>query len=156
MIPAPYDERPIPCLHPAILGTCRLIYHEAHDVLYGENLFPAHRIDSTNHNAVLIRRVVYRIGIYEREDGIYEREDGEDEAGKLADILGFHRSLKCLVLESRFGFIEDPSIQDLIESAASDHVSHLYDLVRGQVFMREHRRRKQGLQDVQANAFVTS
>ena len=152
MIPAPDDERHTPCLnnlHPAILGTCRLIYHEAHDVLYGENLFHVHRINSTNRNAVLIRRAIYRIRIY-------EREDGEDEAGKLADFLGFHRSLKCLVLESRFGWIEDPSIQDLIESAASDHVSHLYDLVRGQVFMREHRRRKQGLQDVQANAFVTS
>ena len=47
------DSFPRPnCLFPAILRTCRVFYNEAADVLYGENVFRAHRIDDTNDNTL--------------------------------------------------------------------------------------------------------
>jgi len=117
MIPPPQDEQHVPCpnnLHPSILGTCRLVYEEAHYVLYGENYFHAHRINKDNRNAALIRRAIYRIGSH-------EREEGEDEARKLADFMGFQRELRFIKLRIGFDLIEDPSIYDLVRQAIQDH-----------------------------------
>ncbi|KAL8745337.1 MAG: hypothetical protein Q9190_002525 [Brigantiaea leucoxantha] len=44
-------------LFPAILRTCRRVYFEAIDVLYGDNLFLAHRINERNHCTALIKRI---------------------------------------------------------------------------------------------------
>ena len=152
MNPPPQDEYHIPRpnnLSPAILGTCHLIYHESQGVLYEENLFYAHRIDSANRNAVLIRRAKYCI-------------DMEDKARELAYFLGFHQNLKHIVLGLRFDLIEDPDIQNLIELAVLDHGSlmgieigsqmesqtslkfacRLFHLERGQALVREYRREK--------------
>jgi hypothetical protein len=123
MIPPPQDEYHVPCpnnLHPSILGTCRLVYKEAHYVLYEENSFHAHRISEDNHNAALIRRAKYRIGVH-------KREEGEDEARKLADFLGFHRELRFIELDVGFDLIEDPSIYDLVCQAIQNH-RHLRDI----------------------------
>lgn len=123
MTPPPQDGYHIPCpnnLYPSILGTCRLIYQEAHYVLYGENSFRAHRINENNPNAALIRRAKYCIGLYEREDGEYE-------AKKLADFLGFQRELRFLELEIRFDLIEEPSIYELARQAIRGH-RHLTDI----------------------------
>ena len=68
-------------LFPAILCTCRLIYNEAAGVLYGENLFRAHRVDDTNDNAASIMRAKLVIGIV-------NPENGERDASKLE--FGFH------------------------------------------------------------------
>lgn len=46
------------CLFPAILRICRYI-HEAAGVLYGENVFRAHRIDDKNDNAASIKRAKF-------------------------------------------------------------------------------------------------
>jgi hypothetical protein len=123
MRPPPQDGDHVPRpnnLHPSILSTCRLIYKEAHYVLYGENYFHAHRISGDNHNAALIRRAKYRIGLH-------EREEGEDEARKLANFLGFHRELRFIELEVGFDLIEDTSIYDLIRQAIQNH-RHLMDI----------------------------
>ena len=123
MVPPPQDGDHVPCpnnLHPSILGTCRLIYEEAHYVLYGENSFYAHRISEDNHNASLIRRAKYRIGLR-------KREEGEDEARKLADFLGFQRELRFIELEVGFDLIEDPRVYDFIRQAIQDH-RHLMDI----------------------------
>lgn len=123
MIPPPQDGYHIPCpnnLHPSILGTCRLIYQEAHYVLYGENAFRAHRINENNHNAASIRRAKYHIGMH-------KREDGEDEARKLAEFLRFQRELRFIELEIRFDLIEDPSIFGLVRQAIEGHL-HLKDI----------------------------
>jgi hypothetical protein len=88
--------------------------------LYGENLFLAHRINENNHNAALIRRAKYCIGLQ-------KREDGEDEARKLAGFLGFQKDLRLLKLEFGFDLIEDPSIYDLVHQALLDH-RHLMDI----------------------------
>ena len=117
MIPPPQDEYHIPCpnnLYPSILGTCRLIYQEAHYVLYGENSFHAHRIDEDNDNAASIRRAKYCIGLH-------EREDGEDEARKLAQFLSLRKELRFLELEFGFDLLEDPSIYDLVRQAIEGH-----------------------------------
>lgn len=47
------------CLFPAILRVCRFIHNEAADVLYGENVFRAHRIDDKNDNAASIKRAKF-------------------------------------------------------------------------------------------------
>ncbi|KAH8704329.1 hypothetical protein GQ44DRAFT_782730 [Phaeosphaeriaceae sp. PMI808] len=123
MIPPPQDEYHTAYpnnLYPSILGTCRLIYQEAHYVLYGENLFLAHRINENNHNAALIRRAKYHIGLH-------KREDGEDEARKLAELLGFQRELRFIKLEFRSDLIEDPSIYNLVCQAIQGH-RHLIDI----------------------------
>lgn len=123
MISPPQEENHIPCpnnLHPSILGTCRLVYQEARYVLYGENSFHAHRINENNHNAVLIRRAKYRIGLH-------KREDGEDEARKLRGFLVFQRELRLVELEFGFDLIEDPGIYDLVCQAIHDH-RHLMDV----------------------------
>lgn len=63
------------CLFPAILRTCHLIHNEAAGVLYGENVFRAHRIDNRNDNAASIKRAKFLIGIA-------EPDDAEDDASK--------------------------------------------------------------------------
>lgn len=123
MIPPPQDEYHIPCpnnLYPSILGTRCLIYQEAHYVLYRENSFLAHRINENNHNAALIRRAKYHIGLR-------KREDGEDEARKLAELLGFQKQLRFIELELGFDLIEDPSIYDLVRQAIQGH-RHLMNI----------------------------
>lgn len=123
MIPPPQDEYHFPCpnnLYSSVLGTCRLIYQEAHYVLYGENSFLAHRINEDNPNAAVIRRAKYRIGLH-------KREDGEGEARKLAELLDFQKDLRFIELEFGFDLIEDPSIYDLVRQAVQGH-RHLMDL----------------------------
>ena len=95
------------CLFPAILCTCRLIYNEAAGVLYGENVFRAHRIDDTNDNAASIMRAKFLIGI------AYP-EDGEGDASKLPSFLENHPNLKHLVLEFGFDLLEDSKLRDLL------------------------------------------
>ncbi|KAH8726801.1 hypothetical protein GQ44DRAFT_758368 [Phaeosphaeriaceae sp. PMI808] len=117
MVPPPQDEDHIPCpnnLHPSILGTCRLIYQEAHYVLYGENAFHAHRINKANHNAALIRRAKYIIGSY-------KREDGEEQARQLVDFLVFQKELRFIELCFGFNLLEDPGIFDLARQAIRGH-----------------------------------
>lgn len=94
------------CLFPAILCTCRLIYIEAAGVLYGENVFRAHRINDTNDNAASIMRAKYLIGKV-------NPEDGEGDAYKLQSFLENHPNLEHLVLEFGFGLLEDSKIRDL-------------------------------------------
>lgn len=95
------------CLFPAILCTCRLIYNEAAGVLYGENVFRAHRVDDTNDNAASIMRAKFLIGIV-------NPEDGEGDASKLPSFLENHPNLKHLVLEFRFDLLEDSKLRDLL------------------------------------------
>jgi hypothetical protein len=117
------QDRFVYCLndmYPSILGACRLIYQEARYVLYGENVFHARRIDNNNHNAVLIRRARYHIGMH-------RREDGKDEARNLADFLVFQRELRIIELEFRFDLIEDPIIYSLVCQAIQGH-RHLIDI----------------------------
>ena len=95
------------CLFPAILCTCRLIYNEAAGVLYGENVFRAHRINDTNDNAASIMRAKFLIGIV-------NPEDGEDNASKLPSFLENHPNLKHLVLEFGFDLLEDSKLRDLL------------------------------------------
>ncbi len=97
------------CLFPAILRTCRLFYNEAADVLYGENVFRAHRINDTNPNTALILRAKFLIGIV-------DPKDGEDEASKLLSFLENHPKLEHLVLEFGFRLLEDSKIRDIITS----------------------------------------
>lgn len=97
------------CLFPAILRTCRLIYNEAAGVLYGENVFRAHRIDDMNNNAASIMRAKFLIGIV-------NPEDGEGDASKLLNFLENHPNLKHLVLEFRFNLLEDSRLRNLTSS----------------------------------------
>lgn len=103
-------------LYPSILGTCRLIYQEAHHVLYGENLFLAHRINRKNPNAALVRRARYIIGSL-------DPEDGEDQARGLAEFMNFQRELRFIELEFRFDLLEDPIIYGLARQAIEGHQS---------------------------------
>ena len=153
MAPPPHDQVHNLCpnnLFPAILRTCRLIYYESRNVLYGENLFGGHRIDSTNRNTALIRRAKYRIGGY-------NRENGEDEARQLAESLQLHPNLEYLELEFRFDLIEDSNIPNIVERAVTSQGSlmgikvrswtglnfawRLFQIVNGQALIREHRSR---------------
>ena len=104
------DDESIPrpnCLFPAILCTCRLIYNEAADVLYGENVFRAHRIDDTNNNAASIMRAKFLIGIV-------NPEDGKGDASKLLKFLENHPNLEHLVLEFGFDLLEDSKLRNII------------------------------------------
>ena len=106
------DNESIPrpnCPFPAILRTCRLIYNEAAGVLYGENVFRAHRIDDTNANAASIMHAKFVIGIV-------NPEDGEGDASKLPSFLENHPNLKHLVLEFGFNSLEDSKLRDLLSS----------------------------------------
>jgi len=102
------DSFPRPnCLFPAILRTCRVFYNEAADVLYGENVFRAHRIDDTNDNTASILRAKFLIGIV-------DPKDGEDDASKLLSFLENHSKLEHLVLEFGFNLLEDSKLRNLI------------------------------------------
>jgi hypothetical protein len=119
MKPAPDDNHHIPRpnnLFPAILGTCRLIYNEARHVLYGENLFLAHRMDLENHNLVFIQRARYDIGRY-------GREDGEAAARNLARFLDDMPSLKYIEVVFHMDLFEDPSIHGMVDQAILKHGS---------------------------------
>ena len=104
------DDEAIPlpnCLFPAILRTCRLIHNEAISVLYGENVFRAHRINDANINTASIIRAKFLIG---RSDS----EDGELDASTLRSFLENHPSLEHLVLEFGFNLLEDSKLRDYI------------------------------------------
>lgn len=98
------------CLFPAILGTCHFIKNEAMEVLYGENVFRAHRINDKSNNAASIMRAKFVIGII-------NREDGEDDASNLASFLGSHPNLRDLVLEFGFDLLEDSDLRDVVSDA---------------------------------------
>ncbi len=105
------DSFPRPnCLFPAILRTCRVFYNEAADVLYGENVFRAHRIDDTNDNAASILRAKFVIGID-------DPEDGEVDASKLLSFLENHPKLEHLVLQFGFNLLEDSKLRAIISHA---------------------------------------
>lgn len=97
------------CLFPAVLRTCRFIHDEAMDVLYGENVFRAHRIDDRNQNAHSIRRAKFVIG---EEDPEY----ADDDASKLPEFLKNHTNMEHLVLEFGFDVLEDSSLRDNIKT----------------------------------------
>lgn len=88
---------------PAILRTCKLIHSEAMTILYGENLFRAHRIDDTNRNFALIQRAKFIVGYR-------HSEDGAPDASKLALFLNTHLGLRHLELHINFDLLEDDEI----------------------------------------------
>lgn len=94
-------------LFPAVLRTCRLIHDEAMGVLYGENMFRAHRIDDRNHNSASIRRVVFFIGDGDPDDAYYD-------ASKLPEFLMNYPSIEHLVLQFGFHLLEDSKLRDNI------------------------------------------
>lgn len=85
-----HETYPLNRLFPAILSTCHLIYDEALDVLYKENVFRAHRINNSNKNAVLITQAKFVIGT---------NGHGEADALRLALFLDTHPNLKLLKLD---------------------------------------------------------
>lgn len=78
-------------LYQAILSICNLIYGEAMDVLYRENIFRAHRVKDSNSNLGLITRAKFVIGTF-------TIQDREMEASGLTKILDTHPNLKLLQL----------------------------------------------------------
>jgi hypothetical protein len=105
------DSLPCPnCLSPAILGTCHFIKNEAMNVLYGENVFRAHRIDDKNSNAASTIRAKFLIGFI-------HRDDGEADASKLTRFLDRHPNLRHLVLEFGFTLLEDSNLRDILSNA---------------------------------------
>lgn len=97
------------CLFPAVLRTCRLIHDEAMGVLYGENVFRAHRIDDRNHNTTSIRRVKFLIGEA-------DPDDADHDASMLPKFLKNHPNLEHLVLEFGFNLLEDSNLRDDIRN----------------------------------------
>lgn len=95
------------CLFPTILRTCRLIHNEAMSVLYGENVFRAHRINDANINAASIIRAKFLIGRL-------SSEDGERDASTLPSFIENHPSLEHLVLEFDYNLLEDSELRDYI------------------------------------------
>ena len=69
-------------------------------VLYGENMFRAHRIDDRNHNTASIRRVKFLIG---GEDP----DSADHDAPRLAEFLKNHTNMEHIVLEFGFNLLED-------------------------------------------------
>ncbi|MCJ1348335.1 hypothetical protein MMC31_006566 [Peltigera leucophlebia] len=98
------------CLYPAILSTCHLIYGEAMDVLYRENVFLAHRVVDSNNNAGLITRAVFVIGSC-------MFRDREMEASGLAKFLDTHPNLKFLGLRFKWDLLENSHIRDILANA---------------------------------------
>ena len=114
MVPAQDDEsfhRPN-CLFPAILRVCRFIHNEATGVLYGENVFRAHRIDEKNDNATSIKRAKFLIGFI-------SSDHAEDDASKLPRFLNHHLNLEHLVLEFGFKSLENSKLRDDISCMLS-------------------------------------
>lgn len=97
-------------LFPAILSTCHLIYGEALDVLYRENVFRAHRVNETNKMAALITHAKFQIGIS-------CIEGGEIDASGLANFLGTHPNLRLLELRFKYDLLEDSKIRDILTNA---------------------------------------
>lgn len=86
-------------------------------VLYGENVFRAHRVNESNNNAALIRRAKFTIGIN-------SMEDGEMDASGLEKFLQTHPNLKCLKLEFNGHLMEDSKIRDILSDALHSRYSH--------------------------------
>ena len=83
------------------------MFNEAMDVLYGENVFQAHRIDETNKNAALIRHAKFVIGST-------NIESGKRDCLGLAKFLDTHPKLKFLELKFSYGLLEDSNVQDIL------------------------------------------
>jgi hypothetical protein len=123
IIPPSEDESRILCrqnLQPSILGTYRLLYQEAHYVLYGENVFDAHHINNTNSNAVSIRRTRYCVNLH-------MREHGKDDARILHELLSLKKKLRHIELDIALHDIEDPDIFVLVRQVFQDH-RHLEEI----------------------------
>lgn len=103
-----YDYYPPNCLFPAILSTCHLIYGEAMDVLYKENVFRAHRVNDSNNNAALITRAKFVIGA---------NECGVVDALSLAPFLDTHPNLKLLRLSFHNGYLQDSAALKVVSEA---------------------------------------
>jgi hypothetical protein len=101
--------RHLNCLFPTILSTFQLIYNEAMGVLYGENVFRAHRTDDTNNNTALIICAKFLVGIR-------GCEHGEGGALNLESFLS-HPNLKLLVLEFRFALLENSKLRGILSKA---------------------------------------
>lgn len=97
-------------LLPAVLSVCHFMYSEAIDVLYGENVFQAHRIDETNKNAALVMRAQFLIGIN-------NIKSGESDASDLAKFLDNHPKLKLLELYFARGLLEESKIIEVLSNA---------------------------------------
>lgn len=95
-------------LFPSVLSVCHLMHREAIDVLYGENVFRAHRIDESNKNAALITRAKYVIGISTDE------KSGERDASDLAKFLDNHPKLKLLTLDFGWDLLEESTIREIL------------------------------------------
>lgn len=103
-----YLRYPANSLFPAILCTCHLIYGEAIDVLYKENVFRAHRVDDSNKNAALITRAKFMVGV---------SECGVVDALSLAQFLDTHPNLKFLKLAFHNGYLENGQALKVVSEA---------------------------------------
>lgn len=97
------------------------MHSEAIDVLYGENVFRAHRIDETNKNAALVKRAKFVIRIGSTVQG--ERRNASD----LAKFLDNHPKLKLLELDFVDDCLEESNIREILSNAlfASGYSSEL-------------------------------
>lgn len=95
-------------LLPAILSTCHLIYGEAMDVLYKENVFWVHRVEDSNSNSALISRAESIIGVF---------GCGEMDALSLVRFLHIHPNLKFLRLVFRDGYLENTVALKVVSEA---------------------------------------
>lgn len=102
------EDFPPNCLFPAILSTCHLIYGEAMDVLYKENVFRAHRVNNKNNNAALITRAKFVIGA---------TRGGVEDALRLAKFLKIHLNLKLLRLDFDNGYLEKRKVLKIVSKA---------------------------------------
>jgi hypothetical protein len=123
MIPPPEDESSILCrqnLQPSTLGTCRLLYQECYDVLYGENVFDAHHTDKTNPNAVSIRSTGYSVDLH-------MREHGKDDTKIHTELLSFQKMLRPIELDIALHDTEDPDIFIFVRQVLQNH-HHLEEI----------------------------
>lgn len=97
-------------LSPAILSTCRLIYGEAMDFLYRENVFLAHRVVDSNRNAGMISRALFVLGTC-----IFE--DRKMEASGLTKLLDTHPNLRFFELRFKWDLLENSKIRDILANA---------------------------------------
>ncbi|KAN0074360.1 hypothetical protein V8E54_008297 [Elaphomyces granulatus] len=108
-------------LHPNILQTSSQVFHEAAQVLYGENEFCMHRFDGDNPNASLVRRTRAFIGCGNC------RFEWSQQVLVLTRFLRDHPRLTHLSLDFGDRAIERDLVQAAIQWALKKHKS-LVDL----------------------------
>lgn len=107
-------------LHPNILQTSNQVFHEAAQVLYGENEFCMHRFDGDNPNAALVRRTKACIGCRNC------RFEWSQQVLVLTRFLRDHPMLTHLSLDFGDRAIERDLVQGAIQWAVKKHKSLVY------------------------------